>query len=69
MQIEEKRKAAYMTNNYVFLVLALLTIAEFFIASWSDGSAALLFIVAILKTALIANYFMHIYRVWREEAH
>ncbi len=68
-QANERRKSAYMTNTYVFLALAFLTILEFFIALWTDGSAALLFIAAILKTALIANFFMHIYRIWSEEAH
>ena len=66
--MEEKRKAAYRGNNVVFIWLVILTIGEFVIALYSS-SAAILFIVALLKTYLIVNYFMHIYRLWREEAH
>jgi cytochrome c oxidase subunit IV len=41
---------------------------EFAIAIYL-GSAALLFVVALVKAALIVNYFMHIYRLWRPESH
>ena len=41
---------------------------EYVIAVTLD-SAALLFVVALAKTGLIVNYFMHVYRLWRQEEH
>ncbi len=52
----------------VVLILVVLTAVEFAIAIYL-GSAALLFVVALIKAALIVNYFMHIYRLWRPESH
>lgn len=58
---------AYRLIFYVFVALMALTIAEFFASQL--GSTALLFIVALIKTGLIVQFFMHIYRLWREESH
>ncbi|MCA9941143.1 MAG: cytochrome C oxidase subunit IV family protein [Anaerolineales bacterium] len=65
----ELKKVAYRQGIYVLIALAALTILEFVVSSATDGSASLLFIIALLKTGLIVNYFMHIYRLWREESH
>lgn len=65
--MNDKKAAAYRQGVYVFIVLAILTIAEFFVSAATDGSAVLLFIIAILKAGIIANFFMHIYRLWRTE--
>lgn len=48
----------------VLIVLAVLTIAEFFVAIWLDDALqlVLLGISAVLKALLIAHYFMH----WRQ---
>lgn len=59
---------AMRTGLLVFLGLAVLTIVEFFIPFLID-SIVLLIIIALLKAALIINYFMHVYRLWREESH
>ena len=61
-------RAEYRQILIVFLVLAVLTVVEFAIAIYLE-SAALLFIVALVKAALIVNFFMHIYRLWRPESH
>lgn len=57
----------------VFLILAVLTVGEFFIAISMDNIVllvALLTVVALGKCWAIAVYFMHISRLWRgEEAH
>jgi hypothetical protein len=45
-----------------------LTIIEFAV-SIALGSLVLLFIVAIIKAAVILQNFMHIARLWREESH
>ena len=65
--MNDKKAAAYRQGVWVFIGLAVLTILEFFVSAWTDGSAPLLFIIAITKAALIANFFMHIYRLWRTE--
>ena len=67
--MEAKRKAAYRQIMIVAAILAVLTDVEFIVAGATDGSATLLFIMALAKTGLIVNYFMHMYRLWREEEH
>jgi hypothetical protein len=57
----------------VFVILAVLTIAEYFIAVSLDNIVLLVVLLsamAIGKCWAIAVYFMHISRLWRgEEAH
>lgn len=57
----------------VFVILAVLTIAEYFIAVGLDNIVLLVVMLsamAIGKCWAIAVYFMHISRLWRgEEAH
>ncbi len=64
----EKKAAAFSIILRVFVGLAVLTVLEYWVSQVS-GSAVFLFIIAVLKTALIVNYFMHVYRLWREEEH
>jgi len=68
-QVEQKKKAEYRQNFFVFLALVLLTLFEFFIAINMDDSAVLLLIIALVKAGLIVQFFMHIYRLWRPEEH
>jgi cytochrome c oxidase subunit 4 len=63
----DKKRAAYRQGVYVFIFLAVLTIAEFFVSAATDGSVTFLMIIALLKAGIIANFFMHIYRLWRTE--
>lgn len=65
--MEDKKAAAYRQGVLVFLGLAFFTVAEYFVSQATDGSATFLFIIALIKTGLIANFFMHIYRLWRTE--
>ena len=65
--MEDKKAAAYRQGIMVFVGLAILTIAEFFVSAATDGSATFLLIIALLKAGIIANFFMHIYRLWRTE--
>jgi hypothetical protein len=62
------KKAALQQGVNIFILLAVLTILEFFLGIWS-GSLALLMLVALAKAGLVVYYYMHIYRVWREESH
>ena len=67
--MKENGKAAAMRAGMgVFVGLVVLTIIEFIISTNLD-SAVLLFIVALIKAALIVNSFMHVARLWREESH
>ena len=67
--MEQKKKAEYRRNFYVFIALALLTLGEFFIAINLEDAAVPLMLIALVKAGLIINFFMHIYRLWREEEH
>jgi len=66
--MNDKKRAAYRTGIIVFLILAALTAGEFYLASIS-GAVAGLFIIALIKAALIIRYFMHVNRLWAEEGH
>jgi uncharacterized membrane protein len=54
---------------WTFLVLMVLTIIEFGVAIALHGAVIPLFLIALVKAAIIVWVFMHIYRLWREESH
>ncbi|HMT20512.1 MAG TPA: hypothetical protein PKE20_04575 [Promineifilum sp.] len=66
--MNDKKAAAYRLGLMTLVILAVLTIVEFFVAIYLD-SLVLLFIVAMVKAAVIIQNFMHIARLWREESH
>lgn len=66
--MNEKKAAAYRLGYITLAILAVLTIIEFFAAIYL-GSLVFLFIIAIIKAAVIIQNFMHISRLWREENH
>ena len=66
---EQKKKAEYRQNFFVFLALVLLTLIEFYIAINLDEATVPLLIIALIKAGLIVQFFMHIYRLWRPEEH
>jgi hypothetical protein len=61
------RKAAYRRGVAVLVGLAVLTAAEFGIATLLEGAVALLFVFILAKAGLILQYYMHLNRVWSEE--
>ena len=64
------KKADFRQVNIVALVLAVLTLAEYFMAeSETLNSPVFLFIVAFIKAALVVYFFMHVYRLWRGDDH
>ncbi|MFZ0546208.1 MAG: cytochrome C oxidase subunit IV family protein [Candidatus Promineifilaceae bacterium] len=65
--MEAKKMAVYRQGVLIFIILAILTGAEFGVSRATNGSAVLLFIIAFLKAGLIVQFFMHIYRLWRVE--
>lgn len=68
MEERERRTADFRQVYVIFLILAVLTIAEF-IVSTALNSPVLLLMIALAKAALIVQFFMHVYRLWREEEH
>ena len=64
MEMEEKKKLAYRVGAVVFLLLATLTIGEFFIGAVASVWWAPLMAIAILKAYLIIKDYMHIGRVF-----
>ena len=66
--MSDKQKSAERTIFNVFIALAILTGIEYYVGV-AFPSPALLMILAFLKTILIVNFFMHVYRLWREEPH
>ena len=63
-----RRSAAYRQGLVVLAGLAILTGVEY-VVGVTLSSVALLLVLGLIKAALIAQYFMHIYRIWSEEAH
>lgn len=55
-----------MRGYYVIIVLAVFTAVEYVIAVAMEGNfaATLLGIVALIKAALIIDYFMHFKQLW-----
>lgn len=64
-----KRKTGiYRQGIVVAIVLAILTIVEFYVALTIDWTSILMGL-ALAKAILVVNYFMHIRSVWSEEEH
>lgn len=65
----EGYKRDWRTGWIVFIVLMVFTIIEFVVANQPNPSAVLIIITNLVKAALIVYFFMHVYRLWREEKH
>jgi cytochrome c oxidase subunit IV len=63
------RRQDYRRGFFVLVGLALLTGLEFLIGTVLDGSTSFLFVIALAKAGLILQYYMHVERLWSEEAH
>ncbi len=66
--MNDKKAAAYRLGWITLVILAVLTAVEFALSVYF-GSLVFLFIVAVIKAAVIVQNFMHITRLWREESH
>ena len=68
----DKNKNPYQTIFVTFILLAILTILEYFIPEmkiFEESSFVPLMIMAFLKAVLVVWNFMHVYRVWRGDDH
>jgi hypothetical protein len=64
--MNEKRAAAYRASVTVGLVLAILTVIEYFAAIYLH-STVVLFLLALFKAVAVLNYFMHVSRLWTQQ--
>jgi hypothetical protein len=64
--MNDKKSAAIRQSVAVGLVLAILTVVEYFAAIYT-GSTVVLFLLAIFKAVAVLNYFMHVSRLWSQE--
>ncbi len=62
----EKKKQAFQIGVTVLVLLAALTIGEFFIGSIATGWAAPLWIIALTKAFFIVRDYMHLPRLFAE---
>ena len=67
--VSESKARALRRGTWTFLVLMVLTLIEFFVAVAFGASTIMLFLIALVKAALIVWVFMHVSRLWREESH
>ena len=65
--MNNNRSAAYIRSAIVAIVLAVLTIVEYFIATSLGGSAVLLMLIALFKAIAVIVYYMHVSRLWTQE--
>ncbi len=65
---EDWKKAAQRLGMWVFIGLMVLTLIEYGVSVYLNSTVGL-FITMLLKSALIVYYFMHVYRLWREDSH
>jgi cytochrome c oxidase subunit 4 len=64
--MSDKRSAAYRLSVTVGVVLAILTIVEYFAALYWPSTVVLM-LLALFKAVAVLNYFMHVSRLWRQE--
>jgi len=56
----------YRTGYFVAIVLAIVTVVEFYIAL-TFNNFAIMMLLGLVKAYLVVNYFMHVKNLWSEE--
>jgi cytochrome c oxidase subunit 4 len=59
-------RSPFLVGGIVAVVLAILTVAEYFIGVAYPYPTPL-FLIALLKAVLVLYFFMHVYRLWRTD--
>jgi cytochrome c oxidase subunit IV len=67
--VTENKAKAFRRGTITFLILMVLTAVEYVVGVTPLSSIVLLFIIVLIKAALIVQVFMHLSRLWREESH
>lgn len=65
--MEDKKRIPYFNGIAVLVVLGILTAVEYIIGTSDSPSVAVLAVLAIVKAAVIINWYMHLGRVWDTE--
>lgn len=60
----EKKAPPYFIGVAVLIALAVLTGIEYVLGTADNPSTALLVVIALIKAALIVNFYMHISKLW-----
>ena len=63
-----EKQQAFRRGFWVLVGLVILTIVEVVLSRTSAAVIAIL-VIDVIQAAMIAYYFMHIYRLWSQEAH
>jgi hypothetical protein len=61
------KESSYQQGIYVVVGLAAMTIVEYYAANIGDAAIMLLAVIALGKTALIAEFFMHFGALFQSE--
>ncbi|WP_299028536.1 cytochrome C oxidase subunit IV family protein [uncultured Thermanaerothrix sp.] len=64
MQTTNKSTFEIRRGVYVFIFLAVLTVLEFY-AGTHEAPSAILWAIALLKAAVVIQFYMHLMRVFR----
>jgi hypothetical protein len=67
--VQASKTAAFRRGVLTFLALAVLTIVELAVGTATGGSFALLYVIGLIKAALIVQSFMHVSSLWRGGSH
>lgn len=65
--MEEKRNEAYRVGVGVMILLAVLTIGEYFLGSIASAWWAPLMLIALVKAFFVLRDYMHVGRLFSEE--
>lgn len=63
-----EKQQAFRRGFSVLVGLVILTIVEVVLSRTAAAVIAIL-VIDVIQAAMIAYYFMHIYRLWSQEAH
>jgi len=64
--MDNRKSAALRQGVFVFITLAVLTAAEYWIGVSTD-MAALIFVLFLIKATLVINFYMHVSRLFSPE--
>ncbi|KPL84445.1 hypothetical protein SE15_04895 [Thermanaerothrix daxensis] len=64
MQSVKKSTSEIRRGVYVFIFLAVLTVLEYYVGT-HEGPAVILWAIALLKAAVVIQFYMHLMRVFR----
>ncbi|MBX3053238.1 MAG: cytochrome C oxidase subunit IV family protein [Caldilineaceae bacterium] len=64
--VAKAQTSVYRTGYVVAIILAVVTIVEFYIATHFNNFAIMM-LLGLLKAYFVVNYFMHVKSLWSEE--